>query len=85
MVEPGSATIAPTLARMAGIYALSRNGGGASPRFAAYLAEVEHHWGLAAYNPMAGDAASDTVDALVALDAERLAQAAVGNRAGRRI
>ena len=76
MVQPVGAVIVPTLARMAEIYALSRNGGRASPRFSAYLAEVEHHWGLSAYNPMAGDAASATVHALLTLDAESHARAA---------
>jgi hypothetical protein len=65
--------IAPTLARMSRIYALSRKGGSASPRFAGYLGQVEHNWGLASYNPMAGDAAPAAVDALLALDAERVA------------
>lgn len=65
--------IAPTLARMSQIYALSKKGGPASPRFAGYLDQVEHNWGLASYNPMAGDAAPAAVDALLALDAERIA------------
>jgi hypothetical protein len=79
MVHSGNVTIVSTLARMAAIYSLTRNGGRTSPRFAAYLGEVEHRWGLAAYNPMAGVAASETVEALLALDAERLAHAAAEN------
>ena len=79
MVQPAHLTIAPTLARMAAIYSLTRNGGRGSPRFAAYLADVEHHWGLATFNPMAGDAASAAVDALLRLDAEKLAQASAQN------
>lgn len=65
--------VAPTLATMAEIYALPRAGGPRSPRFAAYVARVEHHWGLSAYNPMAGPAAHETVCTLMQLDAERLA------------
>ena len=47
-----------------------------SPRFAAYVAQTPTNWGLVPYNPMAGDAALDTVNALIALDAETLAQQA---------
>ncbi len=66
--------IAPTLHTMAGVYALTREGGPKSPRFAAYVAQTPTNWGLVPYNPMAGDAAVDTVNALLALDAETLAQ-----------
>ena len=59
---------------MAAIYALSRDGGPRSPRFAAYRACVEHDWGLSAYNPMAGAAALEAVQALLALDAEVVAR-----------
>ncbi len=65
--------VVPTLASMAEIYRLTREGGNASPRFQQYLRHVEHKWGMVAYNPMAGDAAADTVSTLIALDAERLA------------
>ena len=65
--------IAPTLKTMAEIYALTREGGPKSPRFAAYVARTPTDWGLVPYNPMAGDAAVDTVNALIALDAESLA------------
>ena len=74
MVQPVSVKVVPTLARMAEIYSLGRNGGRGSPRFSAYLGDVEHNWGLAAFNPMAGVSATETVYALTALDAERLAQ-----------
>ena len=66
--------IAPTLHTMAGVYALTREGGPKSPRFAAYVAQTPTNWGLVPYNPMAGDAALDTVNALISLDAETLAQ-----------
>ncbi|MEP6834020.1 MAG: hypothetical protein ABJB74_11525 [Gemmatimonas sp.] len=66
--------IAPTLHTMAGVYALTREGGPKSPRFAAYVAKTPANWGLVPYNPMAGDAALDTVNALIAIDAETLAQ-----------
>ena len=75
--------IAPTLERMSEVYALSRKGGPASPRFATYLGDVEHNWGLSGYNPMAGDTASAAVDALLALDAERVALAAAERAAER--
>lgn len=79
MVQPMDVTIVPTLARMASIYSLSRTGGPRSPRFAAYVADVEHRWGLAACNPMAGDSAPAAVQALLALDAEEVARAAAEN------
>lgn len=66
-------TVVPTLARMAEIYRLPREGGNASPRFREYVRHVEHEWGLVAYNPMAGDAAAAAVDHLIALDAETVA------------
>lgn len=66
--------IAPTLHTMAGVYALTREGGPKSPRFTAYVSQTPTNWGLVPYNPMAGDAALDTVNALIALDAESLAQ-----------
>ena len=68
--------LSPTLARMAGVYALSRAGGRNSPRFVSYRTQAEQHWGLAAFNPMAGDAAAAAVHALIALDAEDVAATA---------
>ena len=76
MPSEHTVVVAPTLKQMACIYSLSRSGGRASPRFAAYLADVEHHWGLASYNPMAGDAATAVVNTLIALDAESVARVA---------
>ena len=73
MIPKRTVTVSPTLKQMAQIYSLSRSGGRGSPRFAAYLANVEHHWGLAAFNPMAGDAAMVAVNTLIALDAESVA------------
>jgi len=66
--------IAPTLHTMAAMYALSRDSGPKSERFTAYVARVEHEWGLVAYNPMAGDAARETVTQLLSLDAENVAR-----------
>lgn len=68
--------VAPTLARMAAVYALPRDGGAASPRFRAYVQAAATDWGLSAFNPMAGVHAAATVQALVALDAEGVAAAA---------
>ena len=67
-------TVVPTLAAMAEIYQLSRSGGVKSPRFAAYRARVEHEWGFAGYNPMAGPHALDAVHQLTALNAEARAR-----------
>lgn len=68
--------IAPTLHTMAGVYALTREGGPKSPRFAAYVAQTPTNFGLVPYNPMAGDAALDSVNALIALDAETISERA---------
>ena len=65
--------IADTLHIMAGVYALTREGGPKSPRFAAYVSQTREHWGIVPYNPMAGDAALETVNALIVLDAESIA------------
>ncbi len=62
----------PTLAAMAAVYRLSRDGGPKSPRFALYTKAAAETWGLPAYNPMAGDHALVAVEALLAMDAERL-------------
>ena len=72
----GIVTIAPTLATMAELYLLSRDGGPKSERFTAYVKRVEHEWGLVSYNPMAGAAALEAVQQALALDAERIARAA---------
>ena len=72
-MTPARIVVTPTLATMATIYSLPRAGGPRSPRFAAYISRVAHHWGLSAYNPMAGSAAEDAVRALIEIDAERLA------------
>ena len=66
-------TVDPTLAFMAGIYRLPREGGASSPRFKAYHAHVARVHGLAAYNPMAGPHALEAVDRLLALDAKTIA------------
>ncbi|MEP6990886.1 MAG: hypothetical protein ABJA80_08165 [bacterium] len=64
--------VAPTLASMASLHELSRDGGPRSPRFEAYRARVEHEWGLIAYNPMAGPAALTAIRTLIDIDAEGL-------------
>lgn len=68
--------VATTLAMMQRVYQLSREGGPKSERFAAYVALSPTNYGLAQYNPMAGDAALETVQNLIALQAESLAQQA---------
>ncbi len=75
--------IAETLAPMAEIYRLSRDGRTRSPRFLAYLSRVEREWVMAAYNPMAGAAALATVERLISLGAEEIARES-GDQAARR-
>lgn len=67
--------IAPTLAGMARVYALSREGGVKSERFAAYVALAPTQFGFGPYNPMAGEAALTTVQGLLAMNAESVAWA----------
>ena len=71
--------IAPTLATMDVMYRLSREGGNKSERFLTYVKRVEHEWGLVQYNPMAGSAAQETVQGLLAIDAETIASHAAAN------
>ncbi|MEO7361858.1 MAG: hypothetical protein ABI120_16120 [Gemmatimonadaceae bacterium] len=75
-VASANVHMAPTLHTMANVYALTREGGPKSLRFAAYVSQTREHWGIVPYNPMAGDAALDTVKALIALDAEAIAERA---------
>lgn len=75
-------TVVPTLARMAAVYALSRDGGPTSPRFREYRT-MAHEWGFSAWNPMAGDHAADATAALLALDAEALVRSAAQDVAER--
>lgn len=65
--------LVPTLAAMAEVYRLPREGGAASPRFKRYLELVPRLHGLAAYNPMAGPHALETTEQLIAVDAEATA------------
>lgn len=58
---------------MAEIYRLPENGGAQSPRFASYVAQAATTWGMSSYNPMAGPPAAEAVQALLAIDAERVA------------
>jgi len=75
--------IVPTLAAMAEIYRLPREGGSASPRFKRYVELVPRLYGLAAYNPMAGPHALETVEQLLAVDAERISLEAASEAADR--
>jgi hypothetical protein len=65
--------LVPTLAAMAEIYRLPRDGGAASPRFKRYLDLVARLYAPAAYNPMAGPHALETTEQLLAVDAEDVA------------
>lgn len=62
----------PTLAYMAEVYRLPRDGGRNSPRFPVYTKAAAETWGLPFYNPMAGDHALTAVETLLGMDAERL-------------
>jgi hypothetical protein len=73
--------VIPTLAVMAEIYRLPRERGAASPRFKRYVELVPHHYGLAAYNPMAGPHALETTEQLLAVDAEAVALEAASEAA----
>ena len=63
----------PTLATMAEIYRLPREGGAASYRFKRYVDLVPRHYGLVAYNPMAGPHALEATEYLLAVNAEAVA------------
>ena len=76
-------TVIPTLAHMAAVYALPRDGGAASPRFRAYTEAAAATWALSAYNPMAGAHVALAVQTLLAMDAERLAAEAAADTAAR--
>lgn len=76
MTPTSRVRMAPTLETMSAMYRLSRQGGPRSERFRAYVARVEHEWGLVAYNPMAGEAAQTAVDLLLGIGAESLAREA---------
>jgi hypothetical protein len=67
-------SVAPTLAAMAKVYRQSRTGGPKSPRFRAYVEHARREWGFAAYNPMAGRDAFDSVQRLLHIDAEEIAR-----------
>ena len=73
--------LVPTLATMADIYRLPREGGASSPRFKRYLELVPSNYGLVAYNPMAGPHALETTEQLLAVDAETVAMEAAGEAA----
>jgi hypothetical protein len=68
-------TVSSTLARMADVYRLSREGGPRSPRFQTYLRVIDEDRdaGYHAYNPMAGSSALETIELLLAADAETIA------------
>lgn len=73
--------LVPTLATMAEIYRLPRDGGAASPRFKRYVEMIPHTYALAAYNPMAGPHALETIEQLLAVDAESVAREAASDAA----
>jgi len=71
----------PTLATMAEIYRLPREGGAASPRFKRYLELIPSNYALVAYNPMAGPHALETTEQLLAINAEAVAMEAASEAA----
>lgn len=66
--------VVPTLAFMADVYRRSTAGGVDSPRFHAYTAAAAERVPVAGYNPMTSQPAGATVEALLALDAEAVAE-----------
>jgi hypothetical protein len=50
-----------------------RPGGAQSPRVVSYVAQAATTWGMSSYNPLAGPHAADAVNALLAIDVERVA------------
>jgi hypothetical protein len=73
--------LVPTLATMAEIYRLPREGGAGSPRFKRYLELIPSNHGLVAYNPMAGSHALETTEQLLAVNAEAVAMEAASEAA----
>jgi hypothetical protein len=73
--------LVPTLATMAEIYRLPREGGAGSPRFKRYLELIPSNYGLVAYNPMAGPHALETTEQLLAVNAEAVAMEAASEAA----
>jgi hypothetical protein len=69
----GHIQLVSTLATMAEIYQLPREGGAASPRFKRYLELIPGCYELVAYNPMAGPHALETTEQLLAINAEAVA------------
>lgn len=65
--------ITPTLELMSTIYRLSASGGAESERFRTYRAHAEDRKPIHGYNPMTREPVADTIDALMAIDAEALA------------
>jgi hypothetical protein len=65
-------SVIPTLAFMADVYRLSREGGAESPRFRAYAAAAGQRVPIGGYNPMTGQPVLETVEALLAVDAEAI-------------
>jgi hypothetical protein len=66
-------TVIPTLEAMAGVYALSTEGGPSSERFRTYRSiMLDDHVPAAGYNPMTSKPVVETIDALLAIDAERI-------------
>lgn len=68
-------TVVPTLAVMAEVYALDTGGGPDSPRFQRYVAAGRDGVPVGQYNPMTSQPVADTVDHLLAIDAESVVEA----------
>ena len=72
-----SVNVIPTLAAMAEVYRLSTEGGTTSPRFRRYV-QIMREEGVpaAGYNPMTSKPVLETIERLLAVDAEREAERA---------
>ena len=75
-------TLIPTLEAMAGVYRLPTEGGPSSARFRAYVSTMlDNGVPAAGYNPMTSKPVGETIDALLAIDAEAIAADAVREHA----
>ena len=70
--------VVPTLEVMADVYRRSRDGGNESDRFRAYVAAARRRAPIAGYNPMTGRPVLETVEALLAIDAEAIVDEVAG-------
>ena len=71
--------VVPTLAVMADVYRRSTEGGPESERFRAYVVAARERHPIAGYNPMTSKPVLETVEALLAVDAEAVVRDAAAS------